>query len=327
MKSLLVVLLAGSLLLGGCGVKKSEGDTVVMKVGDTAVTAGDLSIVIDEAISYYGEENFDGAKTAALEQLKLCLKSEAVAKGLKLEATEDEQEQIMLAKANKASAAGGLKAYKERLNEIGSSISFVEEYSAGSVMYPKVKEVIDAEVKGEEVKDADLKKFYNDKYYKAKHILIPFEATEETEKAGEEFAKEVLKRAKDGEDFDALMKEYSKDPGSESNPDGYVFTEGEMVTEFYDCTAGLDENAIGMCESTYGYHIIKRLPLENSWFDENKETVSSAYQNKLFEERFDEMCKEYKIEITVDEKELEKFTQDIYTSISIGSSNMMNYGY
>ena len=46
----------------------------------------------------------------------------------------------------------------------------------------------------------------------------------------EKKANEILERAKNGEDFDALIKEYNEDPGMESNQDGYFFTDGEMVS-------------------------------------------------------------------------------------------------
>lgn len=36
----------------------------------------------------------------------------------------------------------------------------------------------------------------------------------------EKKANEILERAKTGEDFDALIKEYNEDPGMESNQDG-----------------------------------------------------------------------------------------------------------
>ena len=62
-------------------------------------------------------------------------------------------------------------------------------------------------------------------------------------------------------DFDALMNEYSEDPGLASNPDGYTFTAGQMVSEFETATRELEFGQIsGLVESsTTGYHIILRL--------------------------------------------------------------------
>lgn len=62
-------------------------------------------------------------------------------------------------------------------------------------------------------------------------------------------------------DFDALMNEYSEDPGLASNPDGYTFTANQMVSEFETATRELEFGQIsGLVESsTTGYHIILRL--------------------------------------------------------------------
>ena len=63
--------------------------------------------------------------------------------------------------------------------------------------------------------------------------------------------------------FDELMNTYSEDTGLAAYPNGYIFTEGEMVEAFETAVEGLDENygLSGIVESEYGYHIILRMPL------------------------------------------------------------------
>ena len=64
--------------------------------------------------------------------------------------------------------------------------------------------------------------------------------------------------------FDALMHEYSEDSGLEGSPDGYTATPGEMVPEFEQTAFSLEMGEISeVVESTYGYHIILRLPLDD----------------------------------------------------------------
>lgn len=59
--------------------------------------------------------------------------------------------------------------------------------------------------------------------------------------------------------FDELMQANSEDSGLQSNPDGYVFGEGEMVQPFEDAVKALEPGQIsGIVESDYGYHIILR---------------------------------------------------------------------
>lgn len=65
------------------------------------------------------------------------------------------------------------------------------------------------------------------------------------------------------EKFQTLMKEHTEDPGLKGNPNGYYFTPNEMVTEFSEASAALDIYGLSdIVESTYGYHIILRLPVE-----------------------------------------------------------------
>ncbi len=115
------------------------------------------------------------------------------------------------------------------------------------------------------VTDGEITEYYKNNYYRAKHILVD----------NEKLANELLKRAKQGEDFDKLVKEYGTDPGMEQYPEGYVFNDGDMVESFENCTKELKENEIGLCKTDYGYHIISREALR----DEDMEDVTSEIRH------------------------------------------------
>lgn len=61
--------------------------------------------------------------------------------------------------------------------------------------------------------------------------------------------------------FDTLMHQYSQDTGLDANPDGYVFSSGEMVEPFENAVKALayDAYTAELVESTFGWHIILRL--------------------------------------------------------------------
>jgi parvulin-like peptidyl-prolyl isomerase len=73
-------------------------------------------------------------------------------------------------------------------------------------------------------------------------------------------AEDVLNRAKNGEDFAALAKEFSEDPGSKDKGGLYEnVPEGQMVPEFEKAALSLEAGQVApqLVESKFGYHIIK----------------------------------------------------------------------
>ena len=128
---------------------------------------------------------------------------------------------------------------------------------------------------GEKLSDEDVLAWANDNnYLHCKHILFLTKNDDGTDMTDEEKA-EVRKEAETTleelralesdrekllERFDALMAD-ADDPGMTTFPDGYTFGEGQMVQEFEDGTRALEEYALSdIVESSYGYHIILRLP-------------------------------------------------------------------
>lgn len=127
--------------------------------------------------------------------------------------------------------------------------------------------------------------YINENYVRAVHILIE----------DKESAQDVLDRVNAGEDFITLMKEYGEDPGA--SEEGYTFTYGQMVDSFENAAFALKENEIsGLVGSEYGYHIIKRLPLDETYVEENKDTLLATYENERMTELLDEYMADMEIE-------------------------------
>ena len=75
-------------------------------------------------------------------------------------------------------------------------------------------------------------------------------------------AQEALDKMKKGTAFDALVKEYTDEPGAkDKNPPGDLgtFTKGRMVPPFEEAAFKLKPNETSeLVETPFGYHIIKR---------------------------------------------------------------------
>src|SRR4030095_7139203 len=125
-----------------------------------------------------------------------------------------------------------------------------------------------------DVTDADVKKFYDEnpsrfeqpEMVRASHLLLgtrdtanQVELPEDKKAAKRKLAEELVKRARDGEDFAKLAKEYSEDPGSKDNGGEYTFPRGQMVPEFESAAFSLGTNQISeIVTQQFGYHVIKR---------------------------------------------------------------------
>ncbi len=109
----------------------------------------------------------------------------------------------------------------------------------------------------------EFEQLYSSRYITAKHILVQDENT----------AEGIIKELNKGTSFDVLSDKYNLDPGATNS--GYTFTKGEMVPEFETAAFALKENTYthSPVKSSYGYHIIMRLPLDTDWITANQSTV------------------------------------------------------
>ena len=72
--------------------------------------------------------------------------------------------------------------------------------------------------------------------------------------------KSLVGQIKAGGDFDTLMKSHSEDLGSATTARPFTVTpDAQLVIEFRQLSLRLAVNEIGVCQSDYGFHIIKRI--------------------------------------------------------------------
>lgn len=116
---------------------------------------------------------------------------------------------------------------------------------------------------------------------RARHFLVrvPKDATPEQTASAEKKARDGLERVKQGEDFAAVAKELSDDPGSKDRGgDLGFFQRGAMVPPFEAAAFALEPGAISdVVRTDFGFHVIRteeKKPAEAHGFDEVKRAIA-----------------------------------------------------
>lgn len=305
----------------------NEGAETVLTVNGDAVTADEYSGYMLYNMQYYASmyaqmgltdlwSNEDMAKSLGASMPEAAEQQAIYARvvmqkfnelGLKLSYNEQKE----MASVRRNSIANTTKdAYLNQIAQFGFSDQTYQNFMYISQCYQALNDYYFGENGVNTPSDEDIQKYYEDNYITAKHILITTvdPASGETKRTDEEAKKEaqsILDRINAGEDFDTLMNQYSEDTGLSNNPNGYTFTEGQMVTEFYDGAKALAEDEVSeLVKSSYGYHIIKRVKLDDSQLDNFKSDIISAISGSM-----DELLQQW-----MDEAQVE--TTDLYSTIT-----------
>ncbi|MDD3414449.1 MAG: peptidylprolyl isomerase [Lachnospiraceae bacterium] len=161
------------------------------------------------------------------------------------------------------------------------------EYALANKVYNEITKDINPEISDDEARTISVK-----------HILImtysldengeKVEYTENKKKVAFTKINEILKRAKAGEDFDALEEEYNED-----TENIYSFGKGTMPSSFEEAAFNLDTDQISdVVETEYGYHIIKCISsFDRNETDANKVKIVEQRKNEAFNQVYSEFIK------------------------------------
>ena len=165
------------------------------------------------------------------------------------------------------------------------------------------------------VSDADAKTFYdqNPKLFdagervRASHILlrVPEGAGPAVKKAQRAKAEAALARVRKGEDFAAVARQVSEDPGSAPRGgDLGPFGKGQMVPAFEQAAFALPAGQVsGLVESPFGLHIIKvqeRLPAGKLAFDPVKGQIKDHLAQTRREKAVDDLVRGLKAKAKIE---------------------------
>jgi foldase protein PrsA len=198
-----------------------------------------------------------------------------------------------------------LKTYKEQYGENFQMMLLQSGFEDENAFKEVLKtELLVQKAVEKNIKEADIKKYYNETYkpdIKARHILVADEAT----------AKEVKSKLDAGGKFEDLAKEYSTDGSKDQGGELGWFGPGAMVPEFEEAAYAAEINAISEpVQSQFGFHIIQvtekkeKEPYEDVK-DKMKEqlTASKLSDAETVKSTIDREMKE--ADVTIKDKDLE----------------------
>mgnify|MGYP001561057589 CR=1 FL=1 len=304
--------------------KAKTEDTVVAKVNDAAIKESELTKNINQVLAQNPQmgamvSSEDKMKDFRIKVLQDLITTELLFQEGKKQKIKDLDQQVDETYKKLRANLPKEEDFQAALKEHNMTEKDLRKDIEKGV---RIQKVVDGQVekikKNVSVSEQDIKSFYNDaankdkfmqkESVKASHILVRVgkDATKEDDTKAQKKIKDLLKRAKKGEDFAKLAKENSEDPSAAQNSGelGYFSTE-DMVPEFAKVAFALKPGEISdVVKTSFGYHVIKcedKKPEQMTPYDEVKDKIAkflenSAVQSKLLE-YVDTLKKSAKIEV------------------------------
>lgn len=223
----------------------------------------------------------DYVKASVLSSVKQHLVLENLANKYGVTLTEGQESAMADSDQTYIDQYGSEEAFEEEIAKLGMRRETYDRVARSNYLYQNLYELYNTEGSALYASDEDLAVYAADQnYIPADHILLSTkdlttgEALTDEQKAEKKALAEEIKQKLDACEgdideltalFQELADQYSEDPGRETYPTGYTFTTGSMVQEFEDAAYALSEGEVSeVVESSLGYHILLRLPLDKA---------------------------------------------------------------
>lgn len=238
------------------------------------------SINWDDTLSD-GTSVADYVKASVLSSVKQHLVLENLASKYGVTLTAEQEAAMAESDQSYIDQYGSEEAFEAEIAKLGMRRETYDRVARSNYLYQDLYELYNTEGSALYASDEDLAVYAADQnYITADHILLSTkdlttgEALTDEQKAEKKALAEEIKQKLDACEgdideltalFQELADQYSEDPGRETYPTGYTFTTGSMVQEFEDAAYALSEGEVSeVVESSLGYHILLRLPLDKS---------------------------------------------------------------
>lgn len=340
MKRMFSMLLAGilcvSMLAGltGCGSAK-DNTPVVMTVDGEDVQSSELAAYIVYNMMYYenyfgmdinymsDDAVFQGIKDGCKDQvvqyraLRKLAKNEGVSLSKESKQTlEDNKNKNRESLGSKTSSFARWIKYTVK-GETDPFVEYLNSYGYTEELYDKNCETMQLREDLINSYSDEITERFNNTYLHAKSILISDSDESGNLLTGDAFtakqkeAQEILDKVNNGEDFDQLWKDNNSDTAQPE--DGYYFTEGDMVDEYYQGVKDLDVDGYNkqlIYHEGYGWFIVHRLDLNedaltdtsaclsNAGNDSGTATIKDTIGSAIISDKLDEVTEDMEVTTT-----------------------------
>lgn len=298
-----------------CGNKRKKGDppvftkdkTVVMKLGDYNVKKDFYRYLFlnSKALADKGDESYwekDGNNVEQIKNEVLTVLKEkyamfTLADKYDISLSEEEKIEIKANIEDMKSQYASESDFKNDLQNAYMTDELLQFTLEVEMLDTAVYNHIVSESAGIlKVDDATLEKALETEFVAAKHILVKV-GKDDNKEDKLKTAQDALARVKAGEDFDTLISEYSKDTNVSANKYGYYFTHGEFKNDFEYTAFKLNVGEYSeIIETVDGYHIVKRVALDEKYINDNFETLRRQYLTAKYYEMLNEVIEELEYE-------------------------------
>lgn len=311
--ALLVAVCMIATVFAGCGAKKEtlvtiEGKEMPQYLFEYFVysLASNYQSQGLNLVDYLNEDSGDGQGTTVgnllkgqiVDTLKTYVACEKLAEENGLALTDEELKQLEETKKQQIEEAGGRKAFADQLAEAKIQEEAIDDMSRYGKIYEKIYTgLFSAGGKYAPASEEVIASVLNGGNARVKHVLVMAAEGDEDYETKRQTAEQIRARAAAGEDFEALITEFNEDPGMQTYTEGYIFDangnnydgSGTMDATF---TAESHKLAVGgvspVVVTSNGFHIIKRLPLDEAYITQHIDTFSgpasdAAFQTKIME--------------------------------------------
>lgn len=283
--ALFLAALSLCMLLTGCDLKPN-----VMIVDGTKIKEGIFAYYYSYCYySYYDSYGDSGVSYYTLMSVSQHVLVNRLMKEYGLTMSDEDKAEVEKMRTEQIDLLGGQKGYASFLRTFNLNDAEYREILEVATKYRILRDYLYGPGGEMEFTEDDLRDVYREQYARVIYIFISTKDIETVEdrEAKYELAQEAYERAKAGEDFKSLIKEYGEDETMRDNAEKGAYLQFGTLddTDLEMALFTLGDYEISDIQMTAdGYYIYQRLPFDEAYLDrimEDEEDVYGDYLDEL----------------------------------------------